>query len=177
MPGETPLEETHSFPALKALVIHNHAQLRTLQRSLLSSFGLSQVFEAANGSEGIVLIREVRPDFVLCDLSMRPMDGIAFTRAVRLDEDSPNPYVPIIMTVGHTERQIIEAVRDAGVTEIVAQPVTAQKLISRLVEVVERPRPYVRSPTYFGPDRRRRNDERYFGPRRRRDDMPDSIAV
>jgi hypothetical protein len=36
--------------------------------------------------------------------------------------------------------------------------------------VVENPRAFVRTPDYFGPDRRRRNDPNYEGPRRRASD-------
>ena len=50
---------------------------------------------------------------------------------------------------------MIEA-RDSGVTEIIAKPVSLRSLYSRIVAVIERPRPFIRTPDYFGPDRRRR---------------------
>ena len=72
---------------------------------------------------------------------------------------SPNPYIPIIMVTGHTERHRVEAARDAGVTEILAKPITAQNLFSRIGEIVDHPRPFVKSVDYFGPDRRRHRAE------------------
>ena len=39
--------------------------------------------------------------------------------------------------------------------------------MSRLVSVIEHPRPYVRTEVYFGPCRRRRGAEEYRGPERR----------
>ena len=114
---------------------------------------------------------------ILTDLSMKPVDGIAFTREVRLSHDSPNPYVPIMMITGHTERQKVEAARDAGITEFLAKPVTAQGLFLRIAEIVERPRPFVRCAEYFGPDRRRRADERYPGPWRRHEDIENGMGV
>ena len=62
---------------------------------------------------------------------MKPMDGLEFTRRVRNDEHSPNPFVPIIMITGHTEKYRVEAARDAGVTEFLAKPITAQNLFIR----------------------------------------------
>jgi hypothetical protein len=41
--------------------------------------------------------------------------------------------------------------------------------MSRLVAVIESPRPYVRTVAYFGPCRRRRGTEEYRGPERRAD--------
>jgi DNA-binding response OmpR family regulator len=81
--------------------------------------------------------------------------------------------VPIIMITGHTEKHQVEAARDAGITEFLIKPITAQSLFSRITEVVERPRAFVRCESYFGPDRRRRNVESYTGPWRRHDDFQD----
>ena len=71
------------------------------------------------------------------------------------------------MITGHsTERRVNEA-RDVGVNEFLAKPVTARAVIDRLTQLIENPRPFVRSNDYFGPDRRRRDSPRYQGPRRR----------
>src|SRR5271154_5737092 len=122
---------TISLDHLKALVVEDNAHMRILLRSLLLALGVNKVFESVDGASGFVELRERKPDFVLTDLSMKPVDGIEFTRRVRLGKDSPNFYVPIIMVTGHTERQRIEAARDAGVTEILAKPITTQSLLHR----------------------------------------------
>jgi len=149
--------------------------MRKLLKSLLAALGVTKVYEAQDGDEAFRLLRENQPDVVLTDLTMKPTDGIEFTRLVRLSESSPNPYVPIIMVTGHTERHRVEGARDAGVTEFLAKPITAQNLFLRIAEIVERPRPYVRCATYFGPDRRRRNDETYHGPWRRQTDAANDL--
>jgi DNA-binding response OmpR family regulator len=61
---------------------------------------------------------------------------------------------------------VVEA-RDAGVNEFVAKPVTARTLLDRIVATIYRPRAFVRTKDYFGPDRRRRADPDYAGPLRR----------
>jgi two-component system, chemotaxis family, chemotaxis protein CheY len=157
---------------LRAVIIDNNTSMRGLLRSLLAASGLTQTFEAADSREGIEQIREIKPELVICDLSMRPMDGITFTRHLRWDEDSPNPYQPIIMIVGQDQRHRLSEVRDCGVSAIVVKPVTVQNLLSHIVEIVERPKPFVRIGTYFGPDRRSRSRESDFsGPRRREADI------
>jgi CheY-like chemotaxis protein len=166
-----------SFDHLKALVVDDNAHMRLLLRSLLQALGLQHIFEASEGAAGFAELRDKRPDFVLTDLSMTPVDGIEFTRLVRLGQDSPNPYVPIIMVTGHTERQRVEAARDAGVTEFLAKPITAQNILLRVAEIVDRPRPFVRCDNYFGPDRRRRRDDSYTGPWRRADDRVETVAL
>ena len=166
-----------AFDYLKALVVEDNAHMRALLRSLLHALGMKQVYECNDGASAYNELRERKPDFVLTDLSMKPVDGIEFTRMVRTGQDSPNPYVPIIMITGHTERQRVEAARDVGVTEFLAKPITVQNLLLRIGEIVDRPRAFVRCDNYFGPDRRRRRDEDYAGPWRRQDDFKDDLAI
>ena len=166
-----------TFDHLKALIVEDNVHMRTLLRSLLTALGVKHVYEASNGADAFVILRDKSPDMILTDLSMKPVDGIAFTREVRLSHDSPNAYVPIIMITGHTERLKVEAARDAGVTEFLAKPITAQGLFLRVAQIVERPRAFVRCDEYFGPDRRRRKDETFTGPWRRHEDYENDVEL
>jgi CheY-like chemotaxis protein len=162
-----------SFESLRVLIVEDNQHMRALLRTLLNSVGIREVHEAGNGTAALEVLREKRCDLVLSDLAMKPMDGIDFTREIRLSTRSANPFMPIIMITGYTEKHRVEAARDAGVTEFLAKPITAQSLFSRIAKIVERPRPFVRCDSYFGPDRRRKMTENYAGPWRRHDDFHD----
>jgi len=158
---------------LKVLIVEDNQHMRALLRALLNSAGIRDILEANNGATALAVLREKKCDLVLSDLAMKPMDGLEFSRTVRTGGQSLNPFLPIIMITGHTEKQRVEAARDAGVTEFLAKPITAQSLFSRMAEITERPRAFVRTESYFGPDRRRRALENYAGPWRRQDDFQD----
>ena len=95
------------------------------------------------------------------------MDGLEFVRLLRTATNSPNPFVPVIMLTAHTETKRVMEARDAGITEFLAKPISAQQLGSRIRAVIEHPRPFVRAESYIGPDRRRRQDPDFEGPDRR----------
>jgi CheY-like chemotaxis protein len=162
---------------LKALIVEDNTHMRSLLRALLNALGIKDILEAANGQTGLKLLQERKIDLVLTDLTMAPMDGLELTRHLRNDENSPNPFIPIIMITGHTERYRVEAARDAGVTEFLAKPITAHNLFARITEILEKPRAFVRCDNYFGPDRRRHNEiDTYGGPWRRADDLQNADA-
>lgn len=163
--------------SLRALIVEDDLYMRMLLRSLLLSLGVKDVSEAKNGGIALSILADRDFDFILSDLTMMPMDGIEFTRAVRQSGKVVNPFIPIIMVTSHTERQHVEAARDAGVTEFLAKPVTINNLTMRISEIVERPRQFVQTPNYFGPDRRRRNEENYTGPRRRSSDAAETDSA
>src|SRR6516225_2317037 len=86
---------------------------------------------------------------------------------IRQPGANANPYVPIIMLTGHSEKKRVIAARDAGVTEFLAKPISAKALYQRILNVVANPRPFIKTRTYFGPDRRRNVNPNYSGPDRR----------
>jgi two-component system, chemotaxis family, chemotaxis protein CheY len=162
-----------AFDTLKVLIVEDNQHMRALLRSLLNSVGIREIAEANNGASALDVLREKKCDLILSDLAMKPMDGITFSTRVRTGERSPNPFVPIIMITGYTEKHRVEAARDAGITEFLVKPITAHSLFSRIAEIVERPRAFVRCEGYFGPDRRRKTIDSYAGPWRRHDDFQD----
>jgi DNA-binding response OmpR family regulator len=71
------------------------------------------------------------------------------------------------MLTAHSEKARVEAARDAGATEFCAKPITAIEMLRKIGAVIDHPRPFIRTDTYFGPDRRRRADPDYAGEERR----------
>ncbi|MFN3229910.1 MAG: response regulator [Asticcacaulis sp.] len=156
-----------------ALIVDDNHYMRTIVSAMLRSLGITNIREASDGAEAMEMVRDWRPDVILCDIVMEHLDGIEFTRLIRTASDSPHPYVPIIMITGHTDRDKVIAARDAGVNELIAKPLTARALIDRLKAVLDSDRPWVKSPVYTGPCRRRRKIVDYDGPRRRASDKND----
>jgi CheY-like chemotaxis protein len=154
---------------LSALIVDDADSMRTLLCRLLKRIGITTA-EFADGSAALAAARSSAPDFVLTDFSMAPMDGLAFTRALRSMKDEKMRALPIILITGYTERTTLEAARDAGVSAILAKPVTAATLYGRIEEVVTRPRPFISVQAYSGPCRRRVCNLDYKGPFRRSSD-------
>jgi DNA-binding response OmpR family regulator len=83
--------------------------------------------------------------------------------------------VAIIMLTGHSEKKRVVAARDAGVTEFLAKPISAKALYQRIVNIVVNPRPFIKTRSYFGPDRRRNVNLNYAGVERRKGGKADII--
>jgi DNA-binding response OmpR family regulator len=135
--------------------VEDDPSMRALVRDILVAFGIQNVQTTHDGSQAYAELRHFPADIVICDWVMEPLDGIDFTRMVRSASDSPNPFVPIIMLTSHSSLERVLEARDVGVTEFLAKPVTANGLYNRIVAIIERPRQFVRTSVYFGPDRRR----------------------
>lgn len=159
------------FDLLKILLVDDNHHMRVLIGEILRAIGVKNVFEANDGAEALETMRRQAIDIVMTDLAMQPLDGIDFVRLIRNSPDSPNQMVPIVMITGHSTQKRVSEARDSGVTEFLAKPVTARGVIERITQVIDHPRPFIRTGGYFGPDRRRRADPAYAGPWRRGDDQ------
>ncbi len=157
----------YRFDRLKILVVDDNQHMRKLVVTILQAFGAIQIQEAVNGEQAWKTLHDTNPDVVILDWQMDGMNGLEFARLVRTSPQSSNPFLPIIMLTGHTHIDHVRLARDAGVNEFLAKPVSVKAILTRLISVIEQPRPFVRTPTYFGPCRRRRGNEDYRGPERR----------
>jgi two-component system, chemotaxis family, chemotaxis protein CheY len=174
----------YRFDRLKVLVVDDNQHMRKLVVAILQAFGAVQIFEAVDAEHAWTILRDACPDVVLLDWQMDGMSGLDFVRQVRTSPQSPNPFLPVIMLTGHTHLDHVRQARDAGVNEFLAKPVSVKAILTRLISVIEHPRPFVRTKTYFGPCRRRRGNDEYHGPERRNqsestaldDDPADKIA-
>jgi CheY-like chemotaxis protein len=156
------------FNKLRFLVADDSQHMRRIIRALLHGFGSREVYEAEDGVAALEAFNQYTPDIVIIDWAMPMFDGLEFARAIRQPDTNASPFTPIIMLTAHSERKRVTAARDAGVTEFMVKPISPAGLHRRIVNVVANPRRFIRTKTYFGPDRRRNSAPSYTGPERRK---------
>jgi CheY-like chemotaxis protein len=151
---------------LSVLIVEDSSFLRSLLASCLNALGVTQIKVADHGGDAIdfLKLQKVDPmkagilavDLVISNWQMSPVDGMILLRWVRRHADSPNRFVPFIMVSGYSDAASVAEARDMGATEFVTKPFSVNTLAQRIQMVIERPRQFVHTSDYFGPDRRRR---------------------
>jgi DNA-binding response OmpR family regulator len=136
---------------------------------LMRDIARSQIWVAESNDKAIRLAGSYDPHIIFVELSSGPVDGIAFTRALRRSHLSAR-YAPVIMVTGQATAAGILGARDAGVHEFLRKPFTMKDLLRRLEAVTLRQRDWVEAVNYVGPDRRRFNSGDYTGSLKRRSD-------
>ncbi|MFN3835156.1 MAG: response regulator [Glycocaulis sp.] len=167
-------QERRRLETLRVLMVEDNTHMGSILSTVLNSFGIRLIDECRSAVDALELIRTKPYDFILLDYNMPILDGIEFTRLVRTGQDHTQQLIPIIMITGFTERRRVIEARDAGVTEICVKPVTARDLWNRIAEVINAPRPFIRSRIYTGPDRHRHKDFEFGGEERRHAKTSDS---
>src|SRR4029450_96278 len=155
------------FNRLRFLVIADNGHMRRILRTLLHGFGTREVYEAEDGAAGLEAFTHFMPDIVLTDWAMPIFDGLELAQMIRQPGANATPYAPIIMLTGHSEKKRVVEARYAATPGFMAKPISAKALYQSILNVVANPRPFIKTKTYFGPDRRRNTNNAYIGPERR----------
>ncbi len=85
---------------------------------------------AGDGEEGLNLIRTIRPDIVLLDMSIPKKDGWTVAREVRSEERDYR--TPIIALTAHAMQGDREKALDAGCDEYESKPIEFEQLFEKM---------------------------------------------
>jgi two-component system KDP operon response regulator KdpE len=108
------------------LVVDDEPPIRRLLRTTLSAQAY-RVVEAANGTEGLSLLRHEKPDLVILDLGLPDLDGIEVIRRIR----ALSP-VPILVLSSRDDEKGKVAAFDEGADDYVTKPFGAEELMARM---------------------------------------------
>ncbi|MFK7791612.1 MAG: response regulator [Devosiaceae bacterium] len=136
--------------SLSLLVADDSRFMRRLVVSILRAFGVRQIEEVATGEEAYKAIGTGKFDIVLLDWEFPDRSGESVMRAIR-KPGHPSAYQTVIMMSGHDELRRIERALSFGVNGYLAKPVAPATLYAQIRQTVLYPRPYLRTPHYFGP--------------------------
>ncbi|MCG6862191.1 MAG: two-component system response regulator NarL [Chromatiaceae bacterium] len=118
----------------RLVVIDDHPLLRKgLQQLAAFSQKIEIVGEADKGEQGLAMVRALRPDLVLLDLSMPGMTGLETLHALKRLEPAPKV---VILTVSDAREDILAALR-AGADGYLLKDTDPEDLLDQLHELTE----------------------------------------
>jgi DNA-binding NarL/FixJ family response regulator len=121
----TLMQEKASRPAIRVLLVDDHARVRAALRDLLESYpNLTLVGEACNGEEAVRLVRELAPSVVVMDINMPKLNGIDATMKIK----TSHPQVVIVgLSVSATDAHR-RAMTAAGATALISKYMAVEQL-------------------------------------------------
>lgn len=113
---------------MRVLVADDSSTMRKIISRALNANGVSDITEASDGCEAIEAFRTGTFDLVLTDWNMPNKTGLEVVREIR----ETNATIPVVMVTTEGERRrVLEAI-EAGVSDYLLKPFTADDLKSKL---------------------------------------------
>lgn len=117
-----------------AVVIEDDVDIRNLLEGVLRQAGF-EVHTAAEGREGVDVVRNKMANVVTLDIGLPDIDGFEVLRRIRSFSDA---YV--VMLTGRTEEPDLLSALNAGADDYIAKPFRPRELRARVAAMMRRPR-------------------------------------
>ena len=150
---------------ISILLVEDSQFIRSLIVNCLRVLGVGSVKSVDDGTQAIDFIKLVADnpmkagmmniDMIISDWEMSPVNGMLLLRWIRRHKGSPDRFIPFLMLTGYSEPKRVHDARAMGVNEFMSKPFTVNALADKISSVINKPRQFVHTASYFGPDRRR----------------------
>lgn len=123
-------EDQDLLQLLTLLIVEDDPDFwRLIERPMKRRF--REVYYAANGVEGLAIIRAKAPDIILTDLQMPEMDGLAMLQVIREEGLAKGP---VIVMTAYNDSDHFTPLADA----FAYKPVNLAQLLVQIVDLVRR---------------------------------------
>ena len=108
----------------RVLVVDDAKFMRTLVRDALEAAGHEVAGEAENGNQAIDLFKQLSPDLITMDITMREKDGLdAASEILKLDATAR-----IVMVTALGQEELLTRAIKMGVKDFVVKPFPPERL-------------------------------------------------
>lgn len=149
---------SYDLSGLRVLLAEHNDFMRRAIVGILRTLNMPHVIGASSEEKAWKLFCQEGFDLVLCDWSP-DFDGLSFLDRVRLSPHTPNAFATVILLSAFAEKENVTQARDRGTSSFIIKPVSPKMIYQRIVQTIEREPAFVRTPTFFGPDRRHKMAE------------------
>jgi len=175
-------EEFLDLTDFTVLIVDDYPFVANVLTSALNEMGVGRILTADNGERAIDHLQTYNSfengssiDVVLMDWLMPTMSGKELLDWIRKNKKETIHFLPVIVCSAYTSGALVRESRDMGANEVIVKPFSASEIARRIQYVINHPRPFVKSKTFFGPDRRRQN--KHFDHEDRRKAKPQDMKA
>lgn len=119
----------------RILIIEDEAAIRRVLVKILTEEDKNYaVEEAADGLQGVEMIRDQDFDLVLCDIKMPKMDGVEVLEAVK----KIKPEIPMVMISGHGDLDTAVQTMRMGAFDYISKPPDLNRLLNSVRIALDR---------------------------------------
>lgn len=159
------------------LILEDNPNYARLLTDMFRMLGSVNIVVERNDLRALEVAEQLNPQIIITEFLSPEINGIEFTYRLRRSA-LPAYNAPVIMIKGDITVTHLKQARNAGVHEVMRKPFAWQDLLTRLRIVLFKPREWVTSAVYVGPDRRRFNTGGdYTGARKRRGEAHNTAQV
>lgn len=119
---------------MKVLIVDDYKTMLRVLHNLLRQMNFINIEEAEDGAEAFAKLQQDTYGLVISDWNMEPVSGMDLLKKIRADEKMKD--LPFIMITAESSSENVKAAKEAGVSNYIIKPFTAETLQTKLVSVL-----------------------------------------
>jgi two-component system chemotaxis response regulator CheY len=125
-------DDASKYGNIRILVIEDESYTRMMIAGLLRQIGYTYIGEAKEGEEGFRETVRTRPQAVLCDVHMAPLDGLGYLAKLRGFSNETIAATPVVFLTADKQQETVISAKQLKVDGYLVKPVSLQVLKQRL---------------------------------------------
>jgi len=121
---------------MKFLVVDDFSTMRRIVKNILKQLGYENIEEAEDGAQAYSKLKSGNFEFVVSDWNMPNMDGLELLKKIRSDDQLK--HLPVLMVTAEAEKDKVITAIQAGVSNYVVKPFTAEVLKEKMDRIFEK---------------------------------------
>ncbi len=118
----------------KILTVDDSKTIRMIVARAFKTFAC-EIFEAADGVEGLTMAQRERPDIIILDLTMPIMDGVEML--TKLKADAELRTIPVVMLTAEAGRDNVLRIAKLGVRDYLIKPFKEELIVERVGRIID----------------------------------------
>ena len=126
-----------SLDSASVLIIEDEGHIRSIIRQILHRTGVRSIYEAEEGGQGLMETLRVKPTVVLCDIHMKPVNGLTYLANLRKVKVGEVARTPVIFLTADSERDTVLLAKDLRVDGYLVKPVSVNDVKKQLMRALD----------------------------------------
>jgi two-component system cell cycle response regulator len=118
----------------KILTVDDSKTIRMIVARAFKTFAC-EIFEAADGVEGLTAAQRERPDIIILDLTMPIMDGVEMLTKLKADPELR--VIPVVMLTAEAGRENVLRIAKLGVRDYLIKPFKEELIVERVGRIID----------------------------------------
>lgn len=121
----------------KVMVIDDDPVMTSYVVNMLKRMGVGQIMEAGNGVTGLALAISAKPNVILSDIHMSPMNGFDFVRNLRKHPVTEIRKTPVLMMSADDSSDKLNEMIPLGIAGYIVKPPNISMLKVKIEHLIK----------------------------------------
>lgn len=123
----------------RILIVHGTPYNRKMLSGILQLMGVKDIENAFEASDAFAISQINQFDVIIAEMTTGVSDAVALSKQLRQDKAAKNHLTPILAIASQEAIHIIEDAREAGVTDLLNTPYSADNIAERVMYAINTP--------------------------------------